>query len=190
MYTDPRSKRLTATERGKPPKPLQRVQDVIVGARLETEDFDGFFRAEYPKLVAVALGMTGSYAVACELAQEAMLRCCRSWDRIAAMDVPGAWVRRVLINLAIDARRAAGRAGASHSVVRSEPTLFDDPVVDGWWSAVRALPDRQRAVVVLHYIEDRSVRDVAGLLGISEGTVKATLAKARATLARTMTREG
>jgi DNA-directed RNA polymerase specialized sigma24 family protein len=42
----------------------------------------------------------------------------------------------------------------------------------------------------LHYIEDRSVRDVAGLLGIAEGTVKATLAKARATLARTMTREG
>ena len=54
---------------------------------------------------------------------------------------------------------------------------------------MRALPDRQRAVVVLHYVEDRSVFDVAAVLGIAEGTVKATLAKARRTLARTIEHE-
>jgi DNA-directed RNA polymerase specialized sigma24 family protein len=44
-------------------------------------------------------------------------------------------------------------------------------------------------VVVLHYIEDRSVADVAAVLGIAEGTVKATLAKARDTLAKSIVRE-
>ena len=67
---------------------------------------------------------------------------------------------------------------------------FADPVIDGWWSAVRALPDRQRAAVVLHYLEDRPLTEVALALGIAVGTVKATLSKARTTLARTLTKEG
>jgi RNA polymerase sigma-70 factor (ECF subfamily) len=73
--------------------------------------------------------------------------------------------------------------------VGADVTGTADPVSDEWWAAVRALPDRQRAVVVLHYVEDRSVLDVAEVLGIAEGTVKATLSRARRTLARTMTRE-
>jgi RNA polymerase sigma-70 factor, ECF subfamily len=158
-----------------------------------TQEFDGFFRVEYPKLVAVAMGLTGNHETACELAQEALLRCHRSWSRVSTMDVPGAWVRRVLINLATDLHRSRTRArrlpGWAHTTDSVAADSFADPVVDGWWTAVRALPDRQRAVVVLHYIEDRSVVDVARVLGIAEGTVKATLAKARSTLARTMTRE-
>lgn len=154
-------------------------------------DFDAFFRVEYPKLVAIARGLTGDHEVACELAQEALLRCHRSWGRVSTMDVPGAWVRRVVINLATDVHRANQRhrrmpAWADSSGVAG----FDDPVVDGWWTAVRQLPDRQRAVVALHYLEDRSVLEVAQVLGIAEGTVKATLAKARRSLARTLSREG
>jgi RNA polymerase sigma-70 factor, ECF subfamily len=155
-----------------------------------TQDFDGFFRVEYPKLVAVALGLTGNHETACELAQEALLRCHRAWPRVSSMDVPGAWVRRVLINLATDLHRSNERARRLPGWVHADaPTSFADPVVDGWWTAVRGLPDRQRAVVVLHYIEDRSVLEVAEVLAIAEGTVKATLAKARRTLAQTMTRE-
>ena len=54
---------------------------------------------------------------------------------------------------------------------------------DRFWAAVRTLPRRQQAVVALHYLEDRSVADVAQVLGIAEGTVKAHLHKARAALA-------
>lgn len=162
----------------------------MVTAPRESLDFDSFFRAEYPKLVAVALGLTGNYDTACELAQESLLRCHRSWERVATMDIPGAWVRRVLINLATDAHRSRSRARRRAPLLRDEATTtLGDPVVDGWWNAVRALPDRQRTVVVLHYVEDRSVVDVATVLGIAEGTVKATLAKARSTLARTIPRE-
>ncbi len=155
-----------------------------------TQDYDDFFRVEYPKLVAVALGLTGNHDTACELAQEALLRCHRSWPQVSSMDVPGAWVRRVLINLATDLHRSVQRGRRAPTWARADDVItFADPAVDGWWTAVRALPDRQRAVVVLHYLEDRSVMDVAEVMGIAEGTVKATLAKARRTLARTMVRE-
>ncbi|MGE0000359.1 MAG: sigma-70 family RNA polymerase sigma factor [Ilumatobacteraceae bacterium] len=154
-------------------------------------DFDGFFRAEYPKLVAIGSAMTGDHDTACELAQEALVRCLRNWARVSTMDVPGAWARRVLINLAIDAHRARGRARRVAARTRIEEAAgFDDPVIDGWWTAVRALPDRQRAAVVLHYVEDRPVHEVASILGIAEGTVKASLAKARTTLARALEKEG
>ena len=54
---------------------------------------------------------------------------------------------------------------------------------DRFWASVRELPERQQAVVVLHYLEDRSVADIAAVLDIAEGTVKAHLHKARAALA-------
>jgi RNA polymerase sigma-70 factor, ECF subfamily len=162
---------------------------VSVGAPPAAREFDSFFRIEYPKLVALGAAMTGSHESGRDLAQEALLRSYRDWNRLAGLEVPGAWVRRVLINLAIDARRTSRSHERQLVPPPAETVTFDDPDVNGWWTAVRALPDRQRAVVVLHYLEDRSVADVASVLGIAEGTVKATLAHARRSLARTLSRE-
>ena len=152
--------------------------------------FEAFFRAEYAKLVAIGRGLTGDHELAADLAQETLLRCHRDWDRVSRLDVPGAWARRVLVNLTIDAHRAAARDRRApawlHRVDAVSPA---DPAVDGWWAAVRALPDRQRAVVALYYLEDRSVDDIANVLGVASGTVKASLSKARATLARTIPQE-
>jgi RNA polymerase sigma-70 factor (ECF subfamily) len=152
--------------------------------------FEEFFRSEYAKLVAIARGLIGNHELAADLAQETLVRCHRDWARVSALDVPGAWARRVLVNLAIDSQRAAARDRRAPAWLhRVDAVTPADPAVDGWWSAVRALPDRQRAVVVLHYLEDRSVDDIAVVLGIASGTVKATLSKARATLARTIPKE-
>ncbi len=161
---------------------------ITAAARPRT--FDDFFRTEYPRLVAVAAALTGERESARDLAQEALLRCHRSWSRVGALDVPEAWVRRVLINLSIDHHRARRRTLRSAARQDIEPMMtLDDPAVDGWWSSVRALPDRQRAAVVLHYLEDRSIAEIAGVLDIAEGTVKASLSRARQTLARTLPKE-
>ena len=60
------------------------------------------------------------------------------------------------------------------------------------WRLVRRLPEQQRWAVALHYVEDRPVAEVAGVLGCSEGTVKTHLSRAWATLARQLddTRKG
>jgi RNA polymerase sigma-70 factor (ECF subfamily) len=110
---------------------------------------------------------------------------------VSALDRPGAWARRVTINLAISGRRRLrSEAEALVRVDRrpvTEVTLDDDrSQADQFWLAVRGLPARQRAAVALHYLEDRSVDEVAQVLGCAPGTVKAQLHEARATLARAL----
>ncbi len=68
------------------------------------EPFEGFFDREYPRMVAVAYAVSGSRWAAEELAQEACLRAYRSWDKVSGYDKPGAWLRRVTINLATSLR--------------------------------------------------------------------------------------
>ena len=150
----------------------------------EAREFEEFFRTEHPRLVGIALALCGDLDGARDAAQEALLRAYRDWERVAALDVPSAWVRRVLVNLAIDTRRRrrrdlrlVGRLGAA-----AEPAPHALPELSPTWTAVRALPDRQRAAVVLRYVDDLSVPEIAEVLGVSEGTVKSSLHAARATL--------
>jgi len=150
----------------------------------QATDFDRFFRAEFPRLVTAAAALTGSREVAKEVAQESMLRAYREWRRVSSLDIPAAWVRRVAINLAIDRSRrvkreraALSRAGHGSETV----TLADE--FDTVWEAVRRLPGRQREIVVLRYVYDLPVAEIAATLEIATGTVTASLHKARRTLA-------
>ena len=59
-----------------------------------------------------------------------------------------------------------------------------------FWSVVRSLPGQQAAVLTLHYYEDMPVADVAAVLGLAEGTVKAHLYKGRDTLRKVLNRAG
>ena len=149
-------------------------------------DFDGFFRAEHAKLVACALAMTGDREVARDAAQEALLRAYRAWARVGTLDRPGAWVRRVLVNLVIDGQRRRGRERRAVGRLREGTVVATEREGDRFWRAVRALPERQRAAVALHYVDDLPLADVASVLDIAEGTVKASLAAARRTLAVTL----
>ncbi|MEO5724809.1 MAG: SigE family RNA polymerase sigma factor, partial [Ilumatobacteraceae bacterium] len=153
-------------------------------------DFEDFFRSERPRLLPVAVALTGSREVAHDLVQDAMLRTFRAWSTVAGLDRPGAWTRRVLINMCIDSHRGSERE--RRALARTPPpgtTDMPDPQTAALWAKVRALPPRQRAAVALHYIDDMSVVDVASTLKVSVGTVKTSLSRARATLARALTAE-
>ncbi len=146
-------------------------------------DFTAFYRRELPALVTLAAAIAGS-ARAEEVAQEALLRAHREWSRIERFDKPGAWVRRVAINLATsDRRRRSSELRALARVAGRRQLDAPPPAVDGFWILVRQLPDRQAAAVALHYLEDRSIAEMATILDCAEGTAKAHLHKARATLA-------
>lgn len=161
------------------------------GAAAGPGSFEAMFRTDHRAVVAIAIALTGSRAVAEEVAQEAFLRAHQRWDQIGGYESPGAWVRRVAINLALsDQRRRASERRAVARLELVRPTDGDgaDALVgaDRFWSAVRSLPPQQRAAAVLRYVEDRPVAEIALVLDVAEGTAKAHLHKARAALARTL----
>ena len=152
--------------------------------------FERFFLGEHPKLVALGLAWTGNPDTATEFAQEALVRAYRSWDRVAALDIPGAWVRRVMINLLIDQRRGEQRAVTARQRLAIPGDLITRDaydIDDRWWHAVRALPDREQAAITLHYLEDLSITEVAQILEVTPGTVKASLSHARQKLRTALT---
>ena len=141
-----------------------------------------FCRTEYKRLVGALSLYCGDRFVAEELAQEAIARVIGDWGKVRRLDAPGAWAYRVAINLAnshlrriLAERRAKQRFTARTRSVHHDPDTSTALTVR---QAVASLPRRQRAVVVLRFFADLSVREVADLLEYPEGTVKSLTAKA------------
>lgn len=156
------------------------------------EAFDAFYRKEYSAVVAISYAMSSSRAVAEDLAQEAFLRAHRDWAVVGAMESPGGWVRRVALNLSKSRLRrlraetvAVFRLNASDTI---SPTR--DPDTDSFWAEVRRLPSRQAQAIALRYVEELSLAEIASVLEIAEGTVKALLHQGRERLRRQLTAKG
>ena len=109
----------------------------------------------------------------------------RRWDEVSMTDHPAAWVRRVCANLATSAfrRRQAEVRALLRFGGRRQDSLELGESSEVFWAHVRRLPRRQAQAVALHYALDLSVDDVAATLGISSGTVKVHLSRARDALA-------
>lgn len=155
-------------------------------------EFESFYHREFRAIRAVAWTLTGNVWTAEEVAQEAFLRAHRNWDRIVDYDEPGAWVRRVAINLATSRlRRGAREVRALTRLAgrRTDDWHMPEPSRE-FWTAVRSLPRQQAAVLALHYYEDLPIADIATVLGVAEGTVKAHLYKGRDALRRRIERSG
>jgi RNA polymerase sigma-70 factor (ECF subfamily) len=102
-----------------------------------------------------------------------------SWSTVGSYDQPAAFARRVLLNLAASSARRR-RAELRALVRRGTGDGFVlAPELDEFWTLVRTLAPRQKQVVALFYADQRSVIEIAELLAISEGTVRATLTQAR-----------
>jgi len=147
--------------------------------------FDAFYQACYPRLLKQVALVTGDLATAEDVLQEAFARAGPRWQRLRAYDLPEAWVRRVAMNLAADwSRRMRRRAAALLRLgpAPSVPELSADTV--DVIRAMQALPLGSRQVIVLHHLADLPVEEVGRRLGLPAGTVKARLARGRATLAR------
>jgi RNA polymerase sigma-70 factor (ECF subfamily) len=153
------------------------------GARLRDDmSFEEFYAAVFQRLVGQLFLITGSLPEAEDVVQEALTRAAGRWTRLRTYDVPETWVRRVAMNLATDGfRRARRRLLLAARLIpdpHPAPTLDGVAVAD----ALRCLPVTQRQVVVLHYLLDLPVDQVAAELGVPTGTVKSRLARARAAL--------
>jgi predicted RNA polymerase sigma factor len=112
--------------------------------------------------------------------REAFVRAAARWGRVGAYDLPEAGVRRVAIRLACNELRRV-RRGLS-ALLRLRLIQQDGPSEDrpALVTALRDLPLRYRQVLVLHYLADLPVQQVAAELGLPQGTVATQLAGADA----------
>jgi RNA polymerase sigma factor (sigma-70 family) len=152
---------------------------------VRVETYQAFFRREYPGMVTLAWTLTGSRETAEDVAQDALLALYRRWDDLDEIVSPRAFARRICANLAVSniRRRVAEAKALARLGARAVIEGPGDDDAEVFWSEVRALPRRQAQVVALFYGCDLSVMDVAETLGMTTGTVKVHLSRARTTLA-------
>jgi RNA polymerase sigma-70 factor (sigma-E family) len=143
-------------------------------------EFDAFVIARSPALLRTAYLLVHDEALAEDLLQTALAKAWFAWRRIQGDRE--AYVRRILVTTSASwwRRRWTGEVPTSDLPEASGPG--DVHEWQDLWDAIGHLPGRQRAVVVLRYLEDRTEAETAQLLGCSLGTVKSQCAKALAKL--------
>jgi len=150
----------------------------------ERQSFDAFYAATARRVVHAVYAFCGDLAEAQDLAQEAYARAWQRWSSVSAYDSPEAWVRNVAWRLAANRWRRLRRWPRARARLGAAPST-DGPTPDrvAVMEALRRLPPAQRRVVVLRYLCDMRVADIATSAEMPEGTVKVYLARARAKLA-------
>lgn len=149
-------------------------------------DVEECIRTEYDRLVGAVAVVCDSVALAEEAVQEAFARAWERQQRGHRFTHLAGWVATVALNLARSGRRrrkVEDRALRTLAARPVPPVTEFFAVGDVVRAAVDGLPRRQREVVFLYYFLDLDVTTVAELLGVSEGTVKTGLSRARARLA-------
>ena len=147
------------------------------------------YAGSYRRLLGQLIGVTGSVAEAEDVVQEAFVRGLDHPRRLLGADNPEAWLRTVAVNLARSRWRRAQR------LIGLAPKLVDEPRdadIDGrvdLLQALRQLPAGQREVIALHHLADLTVEQVADILNLPTGTVKARLSRGRAALSTQLVKE-
>jgi RNA polymerase sigma-70 factor (ECF subfamily) len=152
----------------------------------ECRDFASFYEAEREPMARTLLVIGGDAEAARDAVAEAFSRAYERWPRVAAMASPMGWVYQVALN---ELRRRMRRRAHEGRLLRRThvdpvPPAEVDPEL---WAAVAALPLRQREAIVLRYVGDLTEREVATVLGISEGAASHALTAARRRLADELT---
>jgi RNA polymerase sigma-70 factor (sigma-E family) len=149
----------------------------------QSADFDEFVAARSTRLLRTAYLLTRDHALAEDLLQTALTKAWFAWGRIEQDPEP--YVRKILVNTFASwwRRKWNGEQAFAEPPEPPGSTPHDDvDTRQDLWDAMARLPRRQRAVVVLRFVEDLSEAETARLLGVSAGTVKSQTSKALAKL--------
>ena len=154
------------------------------------------FKLFYGKMLSVCIRYIPDRDSAQEVLQEGFIKV---FDKIGAFDHKGSlegWIRRIVVNTAIDHIRKSKKdpfrtdqdddfkLGASDPMVEMEELQLLELKAELAMEAIQQLSPAYRTVFSLYVLEDYSHKEIAEKLGISEGTSKSNLAKAKMTLQR------
>ena len=156
-------------------------------------DFSDYVTANGRALEQYAFVLSGDRQRAQDLVQTALLKACRHWRRVAGMEFPDAYVRRIITSCYLDWRRRRSNAEMPLDGPTGQPELVDesnpaDRVVqrDELRRALGTVSQHQRAVLVLRYFEGLDDDAIAAHLGCSVGTVRTHASRGLARLRAAM----
>jgi RNA polymerase sigma-70 factor (ECF subfamily) len=168
------------------PADLELAQRCVQG---DTAAFEELYRAHAPRLYTLVLRMTGSEADTEDLLQEVFLQAHRKLGGFRGESSLGTWLYRMAVNQTLDFLRGRqtrmARATDSYDDDTTDEPAAPAPLVPTAVSrvdlerAIARLPDGCRIAFVLYDVEGFAHHEVAALLGISEGTSKSQVHKAR-----------
>jgi RNA polymerase sigma-70 factor, ECF subfamily len=142
-------------------------------------EFDTFYRENYARIYRAMVLAFRDPAFAEEITQEAFYRALRRWSKVSGLSRPDAWTMVVALNRGRDSsRRRTLHESKEALLAQSESESNRETEVDDRMAIIALLnsvSSRQREVLVLRYVGQLSVTEIAEAMKCAEGTVKATL---------------
>jgi RNA polymerase sigma-70 factor, ECF subfamily len=167
---------------------------VVLLQQGDLEALGALYDKHHPLVFRTILGITSDVETAADVTQDVFLRLYRFADRVDPGRPLEPWLYRVAVNQANSWLRRRSRwrrvlqEMAGWLMIGGKPTVEAQAEHEDEWRwvgrAVACLPATQRAVVVLYYVNDMSIREIADVLGIPQGTVKSRLHYGRISLKR------
>jgi len=154
--------------------------------------FETLVKLWHPRLLIYARQKTGSSEAARDVMQNVWIAVTRGLGRLNDPANYRGWIYRIVRNKCADwirteqaRRKLAERANAQFDQDKNDAGQ-DEDVIGQIRSTIRTLPEDQRSVLTLFYLDDYSVQEISGILGIPEGTVKSRLFNARKMLKKAL----
>ena len=161
----------------------------------EIVDFDAVVRLYWPRIFRFALASLRDRDAAETLAQDCFLKAYRARDRFRGEASLKTWLMQIAVNLARDRARSrrlqfwrqtrahavepeAGRNWIPDSDIDPERRVLLAEQIEALWTATAHLPERQRTVFLLRYVEEMELLEIAAATGLKEGAVKVHLYRA------------
>jgi RNA polymerase sigma-70 factor, ECF subfamily len=147
------------------------------------EDFDRLYRTAYPRVYRTLAAILEDPAEAEDCAQDAFVHAFQAWKRWRPDAPAEAWIHRIAVNRAISFRRRAKLRSVGEVIKRfGKPGLSADPAElaarPDLLSALRSIPPKLAAAIVLRYYHGYNNREIAAAIGVSERTVGTRLRQA------------
>lgn len=167
------------------------ADDVRSEVSLTDSRYAEFYAATWSRMYRTAYAIARDAGAAEDALQSAYAKAYASWRRVSRADEPEAYLRRMVVNEVLGARRWAARRPEhltdAPEVWEGTPAAAADQHIadrEALWAALGRLAPRQRAVLVLRYYEGLDESEIATALGCSRGTVKSQASDALANLRR------
>ncbi|KGN39303.1 sigma-70 family RNA polymerase sigma factor [Knoellia subterranea] len=164
-----------------------------IGRPLVSPAAEAYLDVALPRLMAIALSLTGHRQDAEDLVQDSVAKLLVSWSKVERASAPDAYVRQLMVNTFLSRRRRRSSSEVvSHDVVTADRVTGGPSVESGVADRdhvrrlLLALPPRERAVMVLRHLEDLPDAAIAEVLKCSAVSVRVTAHRARERLRATM----